>query len=121
MKNLVNWIEIPAVQIQRAVHFYQSVLDIQFQEFNMGGMKYALFPSEDPRNSGALVEGPNYKPSPEGISIYLDGGDDLDSILQKIEPSGGTVLMEKTYLSPEAGYVAFFLDSEGNKIGLQNL
>jgi len=29
--------------------------------------------------------------------------------------------MEKTFLSKEAGYIAIFIDSEGNKIGLQNL
>ena len=29
--------------------------------------------------------------------------------------------MPKTYLDREAGYIGYFLDSEGNRIGVQNL
>ncbi len=52
--------------------------------------------------------------------IYLNGGDDLNRVLSRVEAAGGTVLVEKTYLSPEAGYIGLFLDTEGNRIGLQN-
>jgi predicted enzyme related to lactoylglutathione lyase len=121
MKHLVNWVEIPVLDLRRAVTFYMAALDITFQEMSIGNMKYALFPSEDHRNTGALVEGTNYKPSAEGITIYLDGGNDLNTILGKVPAAGGQVVLEKTFLSPEAGYIGFFLDSEGNKIGLQNM
>jgi predicted enzyme related to lactoylglutathione lyase len=37
------------------------------------------------------------------------------------DKAGGTVIIEKMFLSKEAGYIGIFIDSEGNKIGLQNI
>jgi hypothetical protein len=34
--------------------------------------------------------------------------------------AGGTVIMPKTYLGKEAGHIAFFLGTEGNRVGLQS-
>lgn len=121
MKHLINWVEIPAVEIKRAVQFYAAILGTNFHEMEMGGNLYALFPSEDRFNCGALVQGEYYTPSTNGVVIYLDGGEDLAVILAKVNPAGGQVIMEKMFLSAEAGYVGMFIDSEGNKIGLQHL
>ena len=44
----------------------------------------------------------------------------MDGVLDKIESAGGKVLMAKTAISPEIGHMAFFEDSEGNKIGLHS-
>ena len=40
------------------------------------------------------------------------------SVKSGVESAGGKVVMPKTQISPEIGYMAFFIDSEGNKIGL---
>lgn len=87
----------------------------------MGGNKYAIFPTEDKFNSGALVQGEYHNPNTEGSVIYLDGGEDLNNILSKVSEAGGQVIMEKMFLSPEAGHIGMFIDSEGNKIGLQKM
>lgn len=122
MKHLINWVEIPTADIDRAKKFYSAILgDIQFQDMEMNGTNYAMFPSQDNFNTGALVKGAYYKPSPEGITVYLDGGKDMDSILKHVEKAGGEIIMPKTFTGKEAGYVGMFLDSEGNKIGLQHL
>jgi uncharacterized protein len=122
MKHLVNWIEIPVTDLTRAQAFYSSILGgVQFTELDMGESRYALFPSEDRFNCGTLVKSPNHSPSTDGITVYLDGGKDMDRILNQVGASGGQVLMPKTFFGEDAGYVGLFLDSEGNKIGLQHL
>lgn len=121
MKHLVNWIEIPVLDMNRAIHFYSRILDISITPFDMGGITYGLFPTEDQRNTGALAQGEHYHPCSDGIVIYLNGGNDLNNILKKVVEAGGEVIMEKTYVSEEAGYIGMFVDTEGNKLGLQNL
>src|SRR4030095_16331941 len=120
MKHLINWVEIPVTDLKRAKKFYNTVFDLEFVEMEQNGNKYAIFPSEDKFNSGALVQGEYYKPSSNGISIYLDGGKDMDNILKHVEKAGGQVIMPKTYTGKEVGHVGMFVDSEGNKIGLQH-
>lgn len=122
MKHLVNWIEIPVVNMDRAVKFYENAFESNgFHKTSIGEFDYALFPCDDKFNCGALVKSEFSKPSPDGITIYLDGGNDLSKILERVEHAGGVVIMEKTYISNEAGFIGLFIDSEGNKIGLQNM
>ena len=121
MKHLANWIEIPVKDLARAQAFYQGILKEELQPMDLGPVKYALFPAEDRFNCGALAQGEGYEPSPQGVTVYLNGGEDLDAVLSRVEASGGTVVMPKTYLGKEAGYIGFFFDTEGNKIGVQNL
>jgi len=121
MKHLINWVEIPVADIKRAIKFYSAILEADFHQMEMGGNYYALFPSEDKFNCGALVQGEYYKPSQDGVLIYLDGRKDLNIILSKVKAAGGQVIMEKMYLAKEAGYIGIFTDTEGNKIGLQHL
>ena len=121
MKHLINWIEIPVTNMKRAIEFYSKILGIKFNEIEIGPVKYALFPSDDKFNSGALAQGEYYKPTTDGVTIYLDGGDNLENILSIVKGAGGNVIMEKTFLSKEAGYIGLFIDSEGNRIGLQNI
>ncbi|MEO0470636.1 MAG: VOC family protein, partial [Bacteroidota bacterium] len=56
----------------------------------------------------------------EGTIPYLNGGEDLSTILGRVEAAGGTVTMPKTKINDEAGFMAFFLDSEGNRIALHS-
>lgn len=122
MKHLVNWIEIPLSDFERAKNFYKTILGgVEFHELEMEGVQYALFPSQDKFNCGALVKGDYYKPSPDGITIYFDGGDNMDNILKHVEKAGGEIIMTKTYTGETAGHVGMFIDSEGNKIGLQHM
>ncbi len=122
MKHLLNWVEIPTTDIKRAKKFYSTILGgIDFKDMEFQGTKYALFPTQDRHNAGTLVQGEYYKPSSDGITIYLDGGKDMDNILKHVEKAGGEVIMPKTNTGMEAGFVGMFIDSEGNKIGLQHM
>ncbi len=119
MANALNWFEIPATDYERAVKFYNAVLATELQPWDMpDGSKMAMFPAED-GVSGAVIEAEGYTPSTEGSVIYLNAGPDLSDALGRVEAAGGKVLVPKTDIG-ENGFFAFFLDSEGNKVGLHS-
>lgn len=121
MQNMINWFEIPAADISRAKKFYQSVLDCEMNETEMFGTKMAFLPGDGSNVSGAIVQGEDYAPASQGTLIYLNGGDNLDNALSKVEAAGGKVIVPKTQISPEMGYFAIFFDTEGNKMALHSI
>lgn len=120
MQNLINWIEIPATNLQRAITFYSAILNLEIQEAEFFGSKMGFFPSDGTNVSGAIVQGEDYNPSKNGVLAYLNGGSNLQDIINKIEINQGIILVPKTQISPEMGYFAIFLDSEGNKMALHS-
>jgi predicted enzyme related to lactoylglutathione lyase len=60
------------------------------------------------------------KSNADGVTVHFNGGDNLQVILDKVEKSGGRILIPKTIHADESGYFATFIDSEGNKIGLHS-
>ena len=122
--NAINWFEIPVTDMQRAKHFYQVVFGIHMEEMNMPdmGMEMAGFPYEtnSGKATGALVKSDYHRPSKDGVVIYLNANPDMKEILQRMEDEHGEVIMPKTQISPEIGYMAFFIDSEGNRIALHS-
>ena len=119
--NSLNWFEIPATDIARAKKFYEKAFAIKMDEMGeMMGMKMYSFPG-DPESGkvyGGLVQSNMHKPSTEGAVVYLNANPSIQAVIDRIEPAGGKVVMPKTQISPEIGYMAFFIDSEGNKIGV---
>lgn len=122
MKNLVNWFEISATDLDRAVQFYSAVLGGgEMQIMDMLGTKMAFLPMESQEGvGGALCQGEGYEPSMNGALLYLNGGDDLSIPLSKVEAAGGSILMPKTQITEEIGYMAIFVDSEGNKVAFHS-
>jgi len=110
--------EIPASDFTRAVSFYKAVLSIEIEEVDMEGIRMGLFPNDGTNISGSVIAGEGYIPSPDGAVIYLNGGSDLQVILDRITASSGTVIVPKTEISPEMGFYALFIDTEGNKLGV---
>lgn len=120
--NSLNWFEIPVTDMQRARHFYQVALGIHMDETEMMGMKMATFPMENGNGkaSGALVQSENHIPSMDGTMVYLNANPDMSPVLERIEEEGGRILMPRTIISPEIGFMAFFMDTEGNKVALHS-
>ena len=122
MKNAISWFEIPVTDIDRAQKFYEAIFGITLNAMDMPDMKMRMFPLDDPMAGvgGTLVDsGGFHKPSAtEGPLIYLNGNPDVQNVLGKVEAAGGKILMPKTEISPEYGYMAIFLDTEGNRIAL---
>lgn len=120
MKSFVSLFEIPATDISRAINFYQTILDIQIEKMEMPGMEMGIFPYENQAVHGVIMKDGNLKPSSKGVTVYLNGGDNLQTILDKVEENGGTIIVPKTAHADESGFFALFLDSEGNKLGLNS-
>ncbi len=118
MNSYISIFEIPATDITRAVNFYQAILDIYIEKIEMPGMEMGIFPYEEQMVTGVIVKTEGDKPSANGVTIYLNGGDNLQIILDKVEKNGGEIMVPKSPHADESGYYALFLDSEGNKIGL---
>jgi uncharacterized protein len=120
--NALNWFEISVLDINRAKDFYEKVFNIEMPLQEMMGRKMAYFPSENMNGkvSGALVESSMHQPGADGAKIYLNGNPDLSAALGNITAAGGQVLMPKTKISDEIGFMAFFLDTEGNAVALHS-
>lgn len=120
MSNALNWFEIPATDIDRASRFYGTILaaSLDVQEATPG-FKMAMLPSEE-GVGGAIISGEGYAPSAEGSLVYLNGGEDLTTVLDRVEGAGGQVVAPKTSIG-ENGFIAYFTDSEGNRVGLHSM
>lgn len=119
LKNYVSWFEIPAVNFQQAVDFYNEIYSIDMEKNFDDNYAMAFFPSDN-GIGGAIVAGPGSTPSDTGPLIYLNAGKDLNVILSRIESAGGRIIMQKTLINEESGYFAIFIDSEGNKLALHS-
>jgi len=120
MQNLINWFEIPATDFKRALSFYKEILGVEIKETEMFGTKMGFFPTDGTNVSGAIVQGEDYKPSTDGILAYLNGGNDLQTVLDKVELNNGKIIVPKTQISPEMGYFGIFIDTEGNKMAVHS-
>lgn len=120
MANALNWFEIPASDFGRARKFYEEIFGFELIYMEMGdGFPMGMFPADE-GVSGAVIQGEGYTPSDVGTIVYLNAGDDLSTVLNKVEAAGGKVVMPKTDIG-ENGFVAYFRDSEGNKVGLHSM
>lgn len=117
----INWFEIPASDFDRAVNFYSTVLDKKLSVSHMNGSDMAFFSDEPLEVSGVIIHGEGAEPSAKGTLIYLNGGNDLNVPLAKVEDAGGTVVVPKTKISDEVGYFAIFMDSEGNRLAFHSM
>ena len=121
MENLINWFEIPALDFDRAVSFYKAILGLEIEETEMFGTKMGFLPTNGTNVSGAIVHGEDYKPSVDGALVYLNGGSDLQNVLDNVEKNNGHVIVPKTQISPEMGFFGMFIDTEGNKMAVHSI
>jgi predicted enzyme related to lactoylglutathione lyase len=124
MKNAISWFEIPATDLERATKFYESIFGIKLNALDLDNIKMRMFQLEDMMGvGGAIVDsGGFHKPSlTDGPLIYLNGNPDVQQVLDKVEAAGGKIMVPKTEISPEYGYMAVIIDTEGNRIGLHSV
>lgn len=118
-KDYVNWFEIPVLDLERAASFYNQIYGFSMEVVESSAYSMAFFPVDD-GIGGALVKGQGCVPSENGPLLYLNGGTDLSTIINKVEDAGGRVVMTKTPISDDAGFFAIFIDTEGNKLALHS-
>jgi hypothetical protein len=121
--NVVGWFEIPVTNMERAMLFYETVFDFKLGRVQMGPLDMAGFPSvENSAGSpGSLVLSNDNKPSKEGVLIYFTAfSGDVAIELGRVEKAGGKVLMPKTQITPDIGFMGVVLDTEGNRIAFHS-
>ena len=121
--NAVGWFEVPVSDMERAIKFYETVFDLKLERHQMGHIDMAWFPTVEGSGAmGSLVYNKEfYKPSTDGSLLYFTAhSGDLAHELSRIEKSGGKVLQPKTLITEDIGYMALFIDSEGNRLALHS-
>ena len=124
-KNAISWFEIPAQDLDRATKFYETIFQTNLIPMDMENISMRMFPVEDPGSGigGALCKAEGfYKASAtDGPLIYLNANPDVQTILDRVEAAGGKIMVPKTEISPEYGFMGVMVDSEGNRIGLHSV
>ncbi|MCP4437488.1 MAG: VOC family protein [Aureispira sp.] len=113
-----QWFEIPVTDMSLAKKFYETVMDTTLEVNNFGGFEMAIFPHSTV--GCALCIGEGYEPSTKGVTVYINANPNLETILGRIEAAGGQIVLPKTEISPEHGYMALFIDTEGNRLALHS-
>jgi uncharacterized protein len=116
----ISWFEIPAINFERARHFYEQTFGVELYLEEKPEFKMGIFPHSEQGVGGCITAGKDYHPSAAGTIVYLYAGDDLAGPLDRAANLGGKVVMPKTSIG-EHGYIALFKDSEGNTVGLHSM
>ena len=123
--NVVGWFEIPVIDMERAIKFYETVFDFEISRNTVDGLDMGWFPWVDKGvgSGGSLVLQPEqYKPSSDGVLVYFSAqSGDLKNELGRVEAAGGKVVMEKNLIAEEFGYMGVFVDTEGNRVAMHSL
>ena len=119
MTSAITWFEIPAVDMHRAIRFYNAVLLTQLEAMPADDPVHAFFPHfAGPQDvGGSLTKGEGHVPSRTGTLVYLHTEEDVDVVLARVEAAGGQVILPKTSIG-ENGHIGVFADSEGNRVGV---
>jgi len=120
LKNAISWFEIPVTDYERAIDFYETMLDVQLTREKMNDIDFAIFPSDDTAVAGALIKADFQQPSQQGCLVYLNVEGIMDSAIKRAQDHGAEVLFPKTHIGEE-GYIAHISDSEGNKVALHSM
>jgi predicted enzyme related to lactoylglutathione lyase len=122
MSNPVVWFEIAATDLERAKKFYSDVFQKEMQYVDMPDSPMYMMGSSAEGiagASGALVKSADNIPSTSGTIVYFYC-DDVAVEASRVEAAGGTLIVPKTSLG-EFGYMAMFIDTEGNKVGMHSM
>ncbi|MBP2656766.1 MAG: Glyoxalase-like domain containing protein [Firmicutes bacterium] len=116
--NPVIWFEIPALDIERGKAFYEAVFNQKLTVTETSSRQMAMFSLQGngPGISGALVKENTFVPSYLGTLVYFSVPN-IPQTLKKVTENKGKLLIPETPIAPY-GSVAYFEDSEGNRIGL---
>ena len=133
-KQFIRWFEIPANDFSRATNFYTNVFGIELNVVELNGILHGIFKLNEGQITGAIVDNGNLAVK-TGVVLFFNGDPSISDLERKIIANGGQLLLSKTliknkveankYIIPEnfidgsnLGYFAYFLDTEGNKMGL---
>lgn len=111
-RNIVH-VEIPAVNVEGAGKFYESLFGWKIQP--MPEMNYTMFEAGDGDEYGGFPQVSEENPAGQ-VLVYI-ASDDIEADLKKVEKLGGKVLHQKTEI-PQTGWYGVFQDPTGNVLAV---
>lgn len=106
---------IPAPDLAKAKSFYEAIFGWHVQA-NVPGPNYWFFESG---NVGGAFS--SHKKPAERSTVLVMQVDDMRATLEHIGKHGGTVIQDRGRIGDAApGYDAYFLDPNGNEMGLHS-
>lgn len=118
MKNVLNWFELPVLDMGRATRFYEHLLQGAVAQQVVGDEPNGILPYVQPGVGGALVLRKGFAPG-NGALVYLNLNGDLDAATERAVQAGGSVVLPPSGPYP-FGRIAVIVDSEGNHVGLHS-
>ena len=121
MSNTFVWVDIPVLDLDRAIRFYSAVVGQPVDKIGGPGFNFGLFKHEGNSVGGCLIEPEEgVAPSLTGPLVYIDASDRLDAAVAAAQAHGGRVLKAKHSIAPN-GFRAVIADSEGNRVALHSM
>lgn len=122
--NMVGWFEIYVNDMERAVSFYETVLDKKLgtmEDPANSGMLMRDFPGDMSSYGapGALVKMEGFRPGAGGTLVYF-AVEDCGVEEARVVQAGGEVVKPKQSIG-EFGWMSLCKDTEGNVFGLHSM
>lgn len=119
MSNRVVWLDIPVLDLDRAIAFYSAVLGSPVHRHDYPGMSIGVLPHGDGGISGCLYVSEDIRPTEQGMLVYLESDLPLSEAAAAVTANGGRILLGP---HPIGGYGSrcVIVDSEGNRVALHN-
>lgn len=121
--NAVGWFDIYVDDLDRAVAFYETVLDAKLEPMGdpTGESQMMSFPADMTAYgaAGALTKAPHAGPGVGGTIIYFMA-EDCAVEEARVAEAGGVVIRPKFSIG-EFGFVSLCQDTEGNMFGMNSL
>lgn len=110
----VMWFEVPADDPTRAAKFYNDAFGWNTEQWP-GGEEYWVLKTEKGAEAG--IDGGIFRRGNMKLVTNTIGVASVDDAVAKVIAAGGTIVQPKFSVAG-MGYLAYFLDTEGNIFGL---
>ena len=115
-QNVAVWFEIPVSNLDRAVAFYNKILDQEMVIDHSGPNPIAVFAYDDADGTGTGGHVYPGNPSENGPTVHLAAPVSLADMRERIFNAGGKV--ESDDIPLPAGAFFYARDLDGNSIGV---
>ncbi len=121
--NAIGWFDIFVDELDRAVAFYETVLDCKLEPIGdpTGETRMMSFPADMSAYGagGALTKAPHASPGIGGTIVYFNS-EDCAVEEARVDAAGGKVIRTRFSIG-EFGWVTLCQDTEGNMFGISSM
>jgi predicted enzyme related to lactoylglutathione lyase len=116
--NSIAHFEIPADDVKRAKKFYEKAMGWKIADpMKMGYYFVETIDKGKPGINGGLMQ----RKMPGQPFMNYISVDSIDAACKKVEKAGGKIALPKQEIGNHMGWIAAFLDTEGNLMGFHEM